>query len=108
MPSQQNHPGLFMFARDDSAEVSRLVVDLSQTGPKVPGSILGSFLEHLAFSMSHGLLAQELLNPTFSREHHLAPRQLEELLTNGQLLVRLYLSGGDPVVLRRCWTYPPL
>ncbi|MFN8490186.1 MAG: hypothetical protein U0350_21540 [Caldilineaceae bacterium] len=108
MTNIQNPQSLLQFSRHDTAAVSRLVVDINQHGPKMPPSILGSFLEHLAFSMSCGLPAQLLLNPTFHREHNLKSRQLEELVINGQLLVRLYLSGSDPAVFRHGWNYIPL
>ena len=107
MTSIPNH-SLLQFTRRDSGEASRLVVDVNQRGPKAPATILGSFLEHLAFSMSSGVPAQLLLNPTFTRRHNLSQRQLDELITNGKLLVELYLSGGDVSVFGRGWEYMPL
>lgn len=69
---------------------------------------LGSFIENLTSSFSQGLSAELLCNPTFSRSANLTPAQQNELMTNGRLLTRLYLSGGDPAVLKPGWTYTPL
>lgn len=96
---------LLQFTRQDTDGSNQLVVDLQQHGPQLPATLLGNFLEHIAAATSGGLPAQLLLNPTFAREHNLTPRQLEEFLHNGQLLINLYLSGGDAAVLRHGWQH---
>lgn len=96
-------PSLFHFTRRDTGEINQLIVDLQQHGAPIPPTLLGNFLEHISAAMSSGLPAQLLLNPTFAREHNLTAHQLEEFLSNGQLLVNLYLSGGNPAVLRPGW-----
>ncbi|HYN90180.1 MAG TPA: hypothetical protein VER55_16715, partial [Ardenticatenaceae bacterium] len=107
MTSDPDHP-LLRFVRDDAAEHTFLRVNLAQSGPAVPETLLGNFLEHLTFAMVGGLSAQLLSNPTFARKHNLTDRQLQQLLTNGQTLVQLYLSGGNPAVLRHGWRATPL
>ena len=95
---------LFQFTRDDSAETNSVVIDLSQTGHAPSKYFLGSFLEHLGHGMIGGVLAELLVNPTFSRFHNLSERQVEQLLGNGRALTQLYLSGGDPAALGLGWT----
>src|SRR3954469_5613914 len=102
MATDPDNP-LLRFVRDDSAPRNLLRVDLQQQGSTAPGSILGNFFENLTFAVVGGISAQLLSNPTFAREAHLRPRQAEQLLTNGEALVGLYLSGGDPAVLRWGW-----
>lgn len=95
---------LFRFTRDDRAETNTLTIDLSQTGHAPSKYFLGSFLEHLGHGMIGGVLAELLVNPTFSRSHNLTERQMEQLRGNGRALTQLYLSGGDPAALGVGWT----
>ena len=107
-PRDPDHP-LLHFTRDDACTTSTLHVDLDHSGPPVTPYLLGQFLENLAFSIIGGLSAQLLNNPTFHRTHHLQPRQVQELVRNGEALLRLYLAGGDPRVLHRHhWISTPL
>jgi len=105
-----SHPvhALLQYHRDDSTRQSSLIVDLSKSGSQTGKLFLGSFIENLSDSFSLGLSAELLCNPTFCRDANLTSVQQNELVTNGKLLTRLYLSGGDPDVLKPGWTYTPL
>lgn len=103
-----DHP-LLHYTRDDSRATSSLRVDLERTGHPGTTYLLGQFLENLAFSIVGGISAQILNNPTFHHKHHLESKQMREFMKNGEALLRLYLSGGDPHVLRsHHWISTPL
>ncbi|HZG67294.1 MAG TPA: ABC transporter permease subunit, partial [Herpetosiphonaceae bacterium] len=100
---------LLQYTRDDTRTTSILQVDLEQTGHPGTTYLLGQFLENLAFSIVGGISAQILNNPTCHHKHYLEPKQVEEFVRNGEALLRLYLSGGDPRVLRsHRWISTPL
>jgi alpha-N-arabinofuranosidase len=98
---------LLRYNRRDGANQNSLTLDTSQLGAQVPRSILGNFFEHLSCSTLGGVSAELLSNPTFAREHHLTPAQVDEFVQNGRLLTEFYLSG-DPAVLRHGWVSTPL
>lgn len=92
------------YHRTPEGTPARLTVDPAQRGHAIPGSIFGNFLEHLGFSISGGLWAQELSNPTFSRYDNLLPHQVEELLQAGAHLSEYFASGFNPDALPKNWT----
>ncbi len=103
-PVSVGEQSLFRFTRDDLAATNHAVIDLAQAGRAPSKYFLGSFLEHLGHGMVGGVLAELLVNPTFSRAHNLTERQMEQLRGNGRALTQLYLSGGDPAALGVGWT----
>ena len=102
--SSSNQASLFRFTRDDSVTTNLAVIDPQQTGQAPSKYFLGSFLEHLGHGMIGGVLAELLVNPTFSRFHNLSEQQVEQLRGNAKSLTQLYLSGGDAAALGVGWT----
>jgi alpha-N-arabinofuranosidase len=96
------HP-LLRFRREDGADRATVEVDPDQTGPIVGPYFLGNFFEHLSFATLGGVSAELLSNPTFSRQANLTPSQVQMFIENARSLVDLYLSGGDPILLRPRW-----
>jgi alpha-L-arabinofuranosidase len=82
----------------------RLRVGLETIGAGVPATLFGNFLEHLGCAIQGGIWAQELCNPTFSRETNLLPAHIEDLLLAGQRLVDFCQNNGNPQGLPLHWT----
>jgi alpha-L-arabinofuranosidase len=91
------------YSRTPAGSSARLAADPTRRGPAVPGTVFGNFLEHLGFAIHGGLWAQELANPTFTRDPHLLPKHVDELLQAGAHLTAFFSSGNAPQTLPPNW-----
>lgn len=71
-------------------------------GVVVPAALFGNFFEHMAAATAGGVLAELLVNPTFSRRHFLTREQLDILLSNGRVIAQ-FARTHDPHQVARDW-----